>query len=92
MKFCKSAKDGKSVYFLIHKSCNFKYEVYGIFFQMNFIVNLIKNKREAVQWMKVHKSGGSYGSFNFGFKPSNLCFLILDKEPRTFNKIGFNEI
>ena len=47
---------------------------------MNFIVNLIKNKREAVQWMKVHKSGGSYGSFNFGFKPSNLCFLILDKE------------
>ena len=50
---------------------------------MNFIVNLIKNKREAVQWMKVHKSGGgggSYGSFNFGFKPSNPCFLILDKE------------
>ena len=53
---------------------------------MNFIVNLIKNKRKAGQWMKVHKSGGSYGSygsygsFNFGFKPSNLCFLILDKE------------
>jgi len=49
------------VYFLIHKSCNFKYEVYGIFFQMNFIVNLIKNKREAVQWMKAHKSGGGGG-------------------------------